>query len=152
MLEHEEGANREYHYILENEAKTKELDDDRFDREAVADTELLKMKRGELDALNVNIDQIEEEFKKNADLQKIIQQNEELKVKIADAEKEIVILDIKVKELDQVRVLDTRLKEEEIEKRRALLSNNEELKRDLEGKEKLHKMLIAKRLREGKST
>lgn len=68
MLEHEEGANREYHYILENEAKTKELDDDRFDREAMADTELLNMKRGELDALNVNIDQIEEEFKKNADL------------------------------------------------------------------------------------
>lgn len=63
-----------------------------------------------------------------------------------------MILDIKVKELDQVRVLDTRLKEEEIEKRRELLSNNEELKRDLEGKEKLHKMLIAKRLREGKST
>lgn len=53
---------------MENEAKTKELDDDRFDREAMADTELLNMKRGELDALNVNIDQIEEEFKKNADL------------------------------------------------------------------------------------
>lgn len=63
-----------------------------------------------------------------------------------------MILDIKVKELDQVRVLDTRLKEEEIEKRRELLNTNEELKRDLEGKEKLHKMLIAKRLREGKST
>lgn len=44
MLEHEEAASRDYHYILENEAKTKELDDDRYDREAVADTELLKMK------------------------------------------------------------------------------------------------------------
>ncbi len=56
-----------------------------------------------------------------------------------------------MKELDQVRTLDTRLKEEEIEKRRELLSTNDELKRELEGKERLHKMQISKRLREGRS-
>lgn len=43
------------------------------------------MKRTELDGLNASINQIEEEFKKNAELQKIIQQNEELKLKIAEA-------------------------------------------------------------------
>lgn len=74
-----------------------------------------------------------------------------MKAKIEAADKEIITLDIRVKELEAVRALDVRMKEEEVDKRRELLATNEELKRDLEGKEKLHKMLIAKRLREGKS-
>ncbi len=71
-IDHEESANRDYHYILENEAKTKELDDDRYDREAASDEALLLKKQEELNGIDTGIAKIEEEFKKNAELQKII--------------------------------------------------------------------------------
>jgi chromosome segregation ATPase len=88
---------------------------------------------------------------RNDELQKIKKQNGDLKASIEEKEKELVRAQLRVTELEHLRDLNMKIKEDEINERRLLLAKNDELKKEIEAKDQINNMKIQKKLKD-KST
>ena len=84
-------------------------------------------------------------------MQKIRKQNADLKASIEEKEKELVRAQLRVTELEHIRDLNMKIKEDEINERRLLLAKNDELKKEIEAKDQINNMKIQKKLKD-KST
>lgn len=90
----------------------------------------------------------QENIDKNNELQKIKRQNADLKTSIEEKEKELVRAQLRVTELEHLRDLNMKIKEDEINERRLLLAKNDELKKEIEAKDQINNMKIQKKLRD----
>lgn len=90
----------------------------------------------------------QEKTEKNAELASLKQKNEKYAASIEEREKALTKANIIVKELEAIRELHNRLKEDEINERRLLVQKNDELKKAISDKDVQNNIKINKKLQD----
>ena len=137
---------------LKEQTQIKEVEDKTFQenlKNRIAQQEKLVEKlKANLESVCNETKARQESIDKNVELQKVIKQNTDLKASIEEKERTLARERLRVTELEHLRELNVKMKEDEINERRLLLSKNEELKKEIEAKDQINNMKIQKKLKD----
>jgi len=137
---------------LKEQTQTKDVEDKIFQenlKKRLAQQEkLIEKLRKDLENISNDTRARQENVDKNVELQKVRKQNAELKTSIEEKERSLARERIRVTELENIRELNLKMKEDEINEKRLIIAKNEELKKEIEAKDQINNMKIQKKLKD----
>jgi hypothetical protein len=123
----------------------------RFERDATTYEETYTAKTAELDQIKADLEAINQQFAANAEY---TENEATMKQHADDAQTmyvELQLMKCQVKELEQARDLYEKIKEDETKRKRKLIEETNEMRKEVDAKEQTERMRMQKRLNETKN-
>lgn len=147
----ESQKNKELDFNLQNTAKLEEMFQKDYENSLMLRDNLNKSKENEYLEIDQRIKVLNGASSEDPIVKAEYEKNLTYKKRIEDLERELIMANFRVEELECVNDLLIKRKEEVIQERKKFILNNEELKRDIESKTQINEMRIQKKVKENNS-